>query len=97
MDVASNPNDRLTIRQKKLTSFIFVTWMMLVGLAASGASGDLNAGKQIYEDSCEHCHGYKGDGQGQMAEYLTPPPTRLTSKITQSKPDAELQEIILKG
>ena len=32
-----------------------------------------------------------------MAEYLTPPPARLTRKTTQSKTDAELHEIILKG
>ena len=32
-----------------------------------------------------------------MAEYLTPPPAKLTSESTQSKTDAQLQEIILKG
>ncbi len=32
-----------------------------------------------------------------MAEYLTPPPAKLASSTTQSKSDAELQEIILKG
>ena len=81
----------------RVTSYIIVTWLMLMGLQASAACGDPKAGKQIYEESYEHCHGYKGDGQGQMAKYLTPPSARLTSKTTQSKTDVELQEIILKG
>jgi len=65
-----------------------------VAIAETGAS---EAGQRIYEESCEHCHGYAGNGQGQMAEYLTPPPAKLTSESTQSKTDAQLQEIILKG
>ncbi|MGV7229214.1 MAG: c-type cytochrome [Nitrospirales bacterium] len=64
---------------------------------AIAETGDSEAGQRIYEESCEHCHGYAGNGQGQMTEYLTPPPAKLTSESTQSKTDAQLEEIILKG
>ena len=64
---------------------------------AIAETGDSEVGQRTYEESCEHCHGYAGNGQGQMAEYLTPPPAKLTSESTQSKTDAQLQEIILKG
>lgn len=70
-----------------------------VAIDSSGkaASGNPEAGEKIYGESCERCHGYAGNGQGQMAEYLTPPPAKLNNPATQSKTDAELTEIILKG
>jgi mono/diheme cytochrome c family protein len=91
-------------KQGGMTLFVgFALGMMLAGLGlalspvAIAESGASKAGQRIYEESCEHCHGYAGNGQGQMAEYLTPPPAKLTSESTQSKTDAQLQEIILKG
>ena len=82
-----------------VSSLFLLSVVTGVAIDSSGraASGNPEAGEKIYSESCEHCHGYTGNGQGQMAEYLTPPPAKLTSPVTQSKTDAELTEIILKG
>ena len=80
-----------------LSAFVSTVFGFSQGSLAIAETGASEAGQRIYEESCEHCHGYAGNGQGQMAEYLTPPPAKLTSESTQSKTDAQLQEIILKG
>ena len=39
---------------------------------------NLAAGARLYEDNCAACHGAKGDGRGEAAEGLKPPPAVLT-------------------
>lgn len=80
-----------------------VTWFvglvlgtMMAGLAVAG-SGDIEKGKTFYRQSCGHCHGLNGKGDGEMGGYLNPPPANLASEKTQSKSDAELKEVIMKG
>lgn len=72
---------------------------ILMGEAAGGAEGKANpeAGKKIYLESCQNCHGPTGKGDSDMAAYLTPPPANLTAKATQAKTDAQLRKIILEG
>jgi mono/diheme cytochrome c family protein len=64
---------------------------------AAQGKGNAGAGKQIYLESCQSCHGSTGKGDSDMAAYLTPPPANLASKATQTKTDAQLREIILEG
>jgi mono/diheme cytochrome c family protein len=40
---------------------------------------DLEAGKQVYEKWCIHCHGENGDGEGVAAERVKPRPRDFTS------------------
>ena len=70
--------------------------MMVTGLALAGA-GDIQKGKTFYRQSCGHCHGLNGKGDGEMGGYLHPPPANLASEQTQSKSDAELKEVIMNG
>ncbi|MBA5871407.1 MAG: c-type cytochrome [Nitrospira sp. CR2.1] len=72
---------------------------MVMGGAAGGAEGKSNpeAGKKIYLESCQNCHGPTGKGDSDMAAYLSPPPANLTAKATQSKTDAQLRKVILEG
>jgi cytochrome c oxidase cbb3-type subunit II len=35
-------------------------------------------GKKVYEDQCMSCHGQMGDGQGDAAAFLMPPPLNFT-------------------
>ena len=72
---------------------------IFLGEAAGGAEGKANpeAGKKIYLESCQNCHGPTGKGDSDMAAYLTPPPANLTAKATQAKTDAQLRKIILEG
>ncbi|MDO9116791.1 MAG: cytochrome c [Nitrospira sp.] len=64
---------------------------------AGAAKGNAEAGKKIYLESCQSCHGPTGKGDSDMAAYLTPPPANLTAKGTQSKTDAQLRKTILEG
>jgi mono/diheme cytochrome c family protein len=64
---------------------------------AASAKGNAEAGKKIYSESCQSCHGPTGKGDSDMAAYLTPPPANLAAKATQSKTDAQLRKIILEG
>jgi len=78
---------------------LLVAANILMGGAAGGAEGKANpeAGKKIYLESCQNCHGPTGKGDSDMAAYLTPPPANLTAKATQAKTDAQLRKIILEG
>jgi mono/diheme cytochrome c family protein len=79
-----------------VTLFVgFALGMMMAGLAVAGA-GDMEKGKTIYRQSCGHCHGLEGKGDGEFGGYLNPPPANLASEITQSKSDTELQRGHLK-
>jgi high-affinity iron transporter len=64
---------------------------------AASSKANPEAGKKIYLESCQSCHGPTGKGDSDMAAYLTPPPADLTAKATQSKTDAQLRKIILEG
>ncbi|MDP3091385.1 MAG: cytochrome c [Nitrospira sp.] len=64
---------------------------------AASPKGDPDAGKKIYLESCQSCHGPTGKGDSDMAAYLTPPPANLAAKATQAKTDAQLRKVILEG
>lgn len=64
---------------------------------AAQGKGNAVAGRQIYLESCQICHGPTGNGDSDMAAYLTPPSANLTAKATQAKTDAQLRKIILEG
>jgi mono/diheme cytochrome c family protein len=40
--------------------------------------GNIAAGARLYEENCAACHGVKGDGRGEAAADLKPPPPALT-------------------
>ncbi len=64
---------------------------------AAPSKGSPEAGRKIYLESCQSCHGPTGKGDSDVAAHLTPPPSNLTTKATQVKTDTELRTIILKG
>jgi mono/diheme cytochrome c family protein len=64
---------------------------------AASSTGNPEAGRKIYLESCQSCHGPTGRGDSDMAAYLTPPPANLAAKKTQAKTDAELRKTILEG
>lgn len=39
----------------------------------------IEAGKKLFSEKCDVCHGEKGDGNGDMAEMLHPKPADLTN------------------
>ncbi len=61
------------------------------------SSGDPEKGKDLFRESCQHCHGLTGKGDGEMASYLNPPPSNFGSGATQAKSDKELKAVIIKG
>jgi len=85
-----------SIRAVSLVAIVVVLGLVQTTLAAS-PKGDPDAGKKIYLENCQNCHGPTGKGDSDMAAYLTPPPANLTAKATQSKTDAQLRRTILEG
>ncbi len=75
---------------------ILVVGLVPISLAASPKVSP-EAGKKLYLESCQNCHGPTGKDDSEMAAYLTPAPADLTAKATQSKSDAQLRKIILEG
>lgn len=53
-----------------------LTVLLVVSLApvtmAASAKSNADAGKKIYLESCQNCHGPTGKGDSDMAAYLTP-------------------------
>lgn len=71
--------------------------VVIGGFAFSGDSA-FAAGVDIYKQNCLLCHGEKGDGQGPMAQGLTPKPADFTDKEHMAKDtDEELIEAIKMG
>ena len=85
-----------SMKTLSLYAVVMVLGFAQVTLAAS-SKGNPEAGKKIYLESCQSCHGLTGKGDSDMAAYLTPPPANLASKATQAKTDAQLRKIILEG
>ena len=59
-------------------------WLSAPALAQTGATpaaADIEAGKQLYMDRCQHCHGENGDGKGVSAAVVYPKPRDFTSGI----------------
>ncbi len=85
--------------KKKVLSLCAVVMLIVSGQLSLAASskGNPEAGKKIYLESCQSCHGATGRGDSDMAAYLTPPPANLAAKTTQAKTDAQLRKTILEG
>ncbi len=85
-----------SMRAVSLLAIVVVLGLVQATMAVS-AKSNAEAGKKIYLESCQSCHGPTGKGDSDMAAYLTPPPANLAAKATQSKTDAQLRKVILEG
>jgi mono/diheme cytochrome c family protein len=56
-----------------------------------------DTGKALYNNSCITCHGASGEGNPVMDRYYKQRIPRLNESAVQSKPDAELTNVILNG
>jgi mono/diheme cytochrome c family protein len=92
--------DRVKSGNQQKDGFILlvgvVIGIMMAGLAVAEAA-DIEKGKTLYRQSCGHCHGLDGKGDGEMGGYLNPPPGNLASEKTQSQSDADLKAVIMNG
>lgn len=57
----------------------------------------LRIGAELFEVNCSHCHGKEGEGNGPVARHLIVPPENLRSAQIQSKPLAEIYDIVTNG
>lgn len=48
-------------------------------LAGPAQAQKMGMGELEFRNSCAHCHGLSGKGDGPVAQYLTPPPADLTT------------------
>ena len=81
------------------------TLMMMAGTSYAQNAGDLHQGKLIYQRYCISCHGDKGNGQGEFADWITPKPRdyrqgtfKWRSTPSGSLPtDADLERVLING
>ena len=69
----------------------------LGAFARAGESKQAQAGRDLYEQNCEVCHGADGRGKGPLAEALRDRPADLTEIAKRRNgvfPDVEVREII---
>ncbi len=59
--------------------------VLIIFLSAPGASHGSAPGKKIYRETCQVCHGEKGDGQTFAANVLFPPPRDFTSPASKKE------------
>jgi len=73
---------------------VLATGLWLVGSAATAAHAQ--DAKQLYEKSCNTCHGPSGKGDGPAAKMLKPPPADFAT-VLKGKADADIAKIIKEG
>jgi len=66
-------------------------------LNARPDSSDVAAGRQLYQQHCEICHGYDGFGKTEAGGGLYPSPTNLRSEKTTGRTAGELFYLIRNG
>lgn len=70
-----------------------------------GTAEEISAGRKVYDQSCVQCHGVDGDGQGTMANLVTPRPRDFTTAVYkirrtfagETPTDQDLYDAIAKG
>ena len=72
-------------------------WLALAATARADDAADVRAGRDLFEQHCEVCHGADGSGHGPLADDLRYPPADLTGialRRAGSFPEVEIAEII---
>lgn len=65
--------------------------------APTGKGGDVDAGKALYANFCQKCHGAQGEGVPRMYALVDAKIVHLGSKQAQAKSDAEIKKAMLEG
>src|ERR1700730_16546161 len=82
-----------------------VTLLIVAGTSHAESAGDVYNAKLIYQRYCLSCHGDKGNGQGEFAEWISPKPRdyrqgtyKWRSTPSESLPtDADLERVLMNG
>lgn len=74
--------------------FLLGVFLLLIGLAAPA---DAEAGKTVFTNRCQMCHGADGKGNPAMAKILKVEFPQMDSEYIQEKKDEEIKEIVTKG
>lgn len=59
--------------------------VVIMVLCAPALGADLEMGKKTYLNTCQVCHGERGDGQTFVVNVLSPPPRNFTSEISRKE------------
>lgn len=85
----------------KLAGLVIVNGIVLASqmepTSTHAAGGDPQQGRAIYEKHCQHCHGPRGKGDGEVGQVTNPPAADFTSAASKKKSDAVLLATIQNG
>lgn len=76
------------------SSFCLAIFLVLIGFAAPG---DAEAGKTVFTNRCQMCHGADGHGNPAMAKILKVEFPEMDSEYIQDKKDEEIKETVTNG
>ncbi len=84
------------VRMSRVTkgAAILAAGVWLVSAAAHGAQAQ--EGKELYEKSCNNCHGPGGKGEGPASKMLKPPAADFATAL-KGKADADIAKTIKEG
>jgi DMSO reductase family type II enzyme heme b subunit len=63
-----------------------------VSLTLGQSAADIEAGKKLYTQRCEHCHGAEGNGEGYATEHVFPKPRDFTGGVYKFRTRHETQD-----
>jgi len=95
----------MTNRAWRLVGIPLIGLGCAAGVAAGEPAANVHQGKLVYERYCMSCHGEKGDGQGEFAEWISPKPRdyrqgtyKWRSTPSDSLPtDEDLERVLTNG
>jgi mono/diheme cytochrome c family protein len=84
---------------------VLAALLLAAGTSSAEDAGDAHQGKLVYQRYCISCHGEKGNGQGEFAEWITTKPRdyrqgtfKWRSTPSDSLPtDADLERVLING
>lgn len=86
------------VRISRIGAVLTFVLVIVVWTPARAASGDANAGKQLYAQRCAPCHGVDGKANTPTAQALNPKPRDHTDgKYMNALSNAHLVKVIKKG
>ena len=70
---------------------LFILWRPALSAQDLGTEAQREAGKQVYDQKCAHCHGDNGDANSVTTAYLRPAPRDFTSGIYKFRSTASVE------
>src|SRR5262249_50751056 len=87
----------MNVRREGPAAVLVAACFVLSGGSGAAGPADLEAGKAVFVDQCQSCHGDKGQGNAKSYKKVNAKVVHLGSKEAQDKTDQFIRDSIVKG